>query len=101
MKKQAARGGQSETTRACALQINVAHSAAHWRQAKLALGREAGDRLCQLVKEDGKLVAVLVWCAAAGHLQVRDETVGWAAVTRSQRHPPDALRLILKTHPVL
>ena len=79
----------------------MAHSAAHWRQAKLALGREAGDRLCQLVKEDGKLVAVLVWCAAAGHLQVRDETVGWAAVPRSQRHPPDALRLILKTHPVL
>ena len=76
-----------------ALEIKVAHSAAEWRQAKAALGREhglgagreAGDRLCQLVRADGKLVAVLVWCAAAWHLKARDETVGWDAVTRSQR----------------
>ena len=75
------------------LEVKVAHSAAEWRQAKAALGqehglgagREAGDRLCQLVREDGKLVAVLVWCAAAWHLKARDETVGWDAVTRSQR----------------
>jgi len=75
------------------IEVKVAHSAAEWRQAKTALGREhglgagreAGDRLCQLVKEDGKLVAVLVWCAAAWHLQARDETVGWDAVTRSKR----------------
>jgi len=75
------------------LEIRVAHSAAEWRQAKRALGwehglgagREAGDRLCQLIKEEGRLVAVLVWCAAAWHLKVRDETVGWDAVTRSKR----------------
>jgi len=86
-------GGKSETGRASALRIKVAHSAAEWRQAKTALGREhglgagreAGDRLCQLVREDGKLVAVLVWCAAAWHLQARDQTVGWDAVTRSRR----------------
>jgi len=75
------------------VEVKVAHSASEWRQAKAALGREhglgagreAGDRLCQLVKQDGKLVAVLVWCAAAWHLQARDETVGWDAVTRSKR----------------
>jgi hypothetical protein len=93
VKKQREGGDQSETARASALQIKVAHSAAEWRQAKTALGREhglgagreAGDRLCQLVKENGRLVAVLVWCAAAWHVQARDETVGWDAVTRSRR----------------
>lgn len=92
MKKQGS-GDKSETGCASALQIKVAHSAAEWRQAKAALGREhglgagreAGDRLCQLVKENGRLVAVLVWCAAAWHLKARDETVGWDAVTRSKR----------------
>jgi len=76
-----------------ALEVRVAHSALEWRQAKAALGREhglgagweAGDRICQLVREDGRLVAVLVWCAAAWHLKARDETVGWDAVTRSKR----------------
>ena len=76
-----------------ALEIKVARSAQDWRRAKAALGqehglgagREAGDRLCQLVFEDGKLVAVLVWCAAAWHLKARDEQVGWDAVTRSKR----------------
>jgi hypothetical protein len=38
-----------------------------------------------LIQEDGRLVAVLVWCAAAWHLKVRDETVGWDAVMRSKR----------------
>jgi hypothetical protein len=38
-----------------------------------------------LIQEDGRLVAVLVWCAGAWHLKVRDETVGWDAVTRSKR----------------
>jgi len=65
------------------LQIKVAHSAAEWHQAKVApgrehglgAGREAGDGICQLVREDGKLVAVLVWCAAAWHMQAWDETV--------------------------
>ncbi len=93
MKKQSDCGGKSETGRTGAFHIKVAHSASEWRQAKAALGlehglgagREAGDRLCQLVKKDGKLVAVLVWCAAAWHLKARDETVGWDAVTRSKR----------------
>ena len=76
-----------------ALEVRAAHSAQDWRQAKTALGREhglgagreAGNRLCQLVLEDGKLVAVLVWCAAAWHLKARDQTVGWDAVTCSKR----------------
>jgi len=76
-----------------ALEVKAAHSAQDWRQAKAALGREhglgagreAGDRLAQLVIQEGKLVAVLVWCAAAWHLKARDETVGWDAVTRSRR----------------
>lgn len=75
------------------LEIHIAASAQDWRKAKEALGREhglgaggeAGDRLCQLVMEDGKLAAVLVWCAAAWHLKDRDEAVGWDAVTRSER----------------
>ena len=75
------------------LEVKVAHSAQDWRRAKAALGqehglgagREAGDRLAQLVFEAGKLVAVLVWCAAAWHLKARDERVGWDAVTRSRR----------------
>ena len=75
------------------LEIKVAHSAQDWRRAKEALGREhglgagseAGDRLCQLVMEEGKLAGVLVWCAAAWHLKDRDEAVGWDAVTRSER----------------
>jgi hypothetical protein len=75
------------------LEVKVAHSAQDWRRAKEALGREhglgagseAGDRLCQLVMEGGKLAGVLVWCAAAWHLKDRDEAVGWDAVTRSER----------------
>ena len=71
----------------------MAHSAQDWRRAKAALGkehglgagREAGDRLCQLVMENGQLAGVLVWCAAAWHLKDRDEAVGWDAVTRSER----------------
>ncbi len=55
------------------------------REHGLTAGYEAGDRLCQLVWEDGNLVAVLVWCAAAWHLQVRDQTVVWDPVTRSKR----------------
>ncbi len=73
--------------------MKVAHSAQNWRRAKEALGwehglgagSEAGDRLCQLVIEGGKLAGVLVWCAAAWHLKDRDEAVGWDAATRSER----------------
>jgi len=91
--KRDARGDKYPAERLGALEVTIAHSAAEWRQAKAALGREhglgagreAGDRLCQLVWEDGRLVAVLVWCAAAWHLKPRDETVGWDAVTRAKR----------------
>ena len=84
---------KSKAERSDTLEVRAVYSASEWRQAKAALGREhglgagreAGDRLCQLVKEDGKLVAVLVWCAAAWHVQARDATVGWDAVTRSRR----------------
>jgi hypothetical protein len=93
MKKIGESNSRSRTGRFGALEVKTAHSAQDWRQAKAALGREhglgagreAGDRLCQLVLEDGKLAAVLVWCAAAWHLQARDETIGWDAVTRSKR----------------
>lgn len=75
------------------IEVKIAHSAQDWRRGKEALGKEhglgagneAGDRLCQLVMEDGKLAGVLVWCAAAWHLKDRDEAVGWDAVTRSER----------------
>jgi hypothetical protein len=75
------------------LKVRVAQSPEEWRQAKKALdqehglgaGQEAGDRVCQLVMEDGKLAAVLVWCAAAWHLKARDQMVGWDGVTRSRR----------------
>lgn len=51
----------------------------------LGSGKEAGDRLCQFVLEDGEVVAVLIWCAASWHLKSRDELVGWDPVTRSKR----------------
>ena len=51
----------------------------------LGAGREAGDRLGQFVMEEGKVVAVLIWCAAAWHLKDRDQIIGWDPVTRSNR----------------
>ena len=75
------------------LEIRTAQGPADWEIAHdmlnkehlLGAGREAGDRLCQFVLEDGKVVAVLSWCAAAWHLKDRDEQIGWDAVTRSRR----------------
>ncbi|MFT6862099.1 MAG: hypothetical protein ACJAVK_000653 [Akkermansiaceae bacterium] len=76
-----------------ALQIAVAQTSTDWEVAHqlldeehfLGAGREAGDRLCQFIREDGQVVAVLIWCAAAWHLKGRDETIGWDPVTRSHR----------------
>jgi hypothetical protein len=51
----------------------------------LGAGREAGDRLCQFVIEDGRVAAVLIWCAAAWHIKDRDTIIGWDPVTRSRR----------------
>lgn len=75
------------------LEIRVAQSPADWdithrmldEEHLLGASREAGDRLCQLVLEDGQPVAALVWCAAAWHLKDRDERIGWDTVTHSQR----------------
>jgi hypothetical protein len=47
--------------------------------------REAGDRLCQFILQEDQIVAVLIWCAAAWHLQDRDAMIGWDPVTRSRR----------------
>jgi len=76
-----------------ALEVAVAQTATDWEVAHqlldqehfLGAGREAGDRLCQFILEDGQIVAVLIWCAAAWHLKGRDETIGWNPVTRSHR----------------
>jgi hypothetical protein len=46
---------------------------------------EAGDRLCQFILQEDQIVAVLIWCAAAWHLQDRDAMIGWDPVTRSRR----------------
>ena len=75
------------------LEIRTACSSADWEIAHqmlddehfLGAGREAGDRLCQFVLEAGRIVAVLIWCAAAWHLKDRDTLIGWDPVTRSQR----------------
>jgi hypothetical protein len=80
-------------TGATSLRIRTAETSADWQIAHtllddehlLGAGREAGDRLCQFILEESQIVAVLVWCAAAWHLQDRDTIIGWDAVTRSQR----------------
>jgi hypothetical protein len=78
---------------AAAPRIRTAQTAADWQIAHrmldeehlLGAGREAGDRLCQFILEEDEIVAVLIWCAAAWHLQDRDTMIGWDPVTRSQR----------------
>ena len=81
------------TSGATSLRIRTAGTAADWQIAHtllddehlLGAGREAGDRLCQFILKEDEIVAVLVWCAAAWHIQDRDTIIGWDAVTRSQR----------------
>ena len=73
--------------------IRTAETTADWQIAHqlldqehlLGAGREAGDRLCQFILEEGEIVAVLIWYAAAWHLKDRDKMIGWDPVTRSQR----------------
>jgi len=75
------------------LHIRTAETFADWQLAhtmldeehQLGAGREAGDRICQFILEEDRIVAVLIWCAAAWHLQDRDALIGWDPVTRSQR----------------
>ena len=51
----------------------------------LGAGKEAGHRVGQFIHEDGKVVAVLIWCASAWHLKGRDSLIGWDPVTRAKR----------------
>lgn len=75
------------------LELRLAESPADWEIAHLMLaeehalgaGKEAGDRLCQFAMQEGEVVAVMIWCAAAWHLKSRDELIGWDGVTRSKR----------------
>jgi len=75
------------------LEIRVFTDSSDWELAhellneehSLGAGREAGDRLGQFVLEEGKVVAVLIWCASAWHLKGRDTLIGWDAVTRAKR----------------
>ena len=84
---------------AAKLEIKLVETSADWGLAHqfldeehdLGAGREAGDRLCQFILEDGQVVTVLIWCAAAWHLKGRDEAIGWDPVTRSRR-----LKLIIQ-----
>lgn len=83
---------QAESS-ATSFQIRTAETAADWQIAHqmldeehlLGAGREAGDRLCQFILEEGEIVAVLIWRAAAWHLKDRDKMIDWDPVTRSQR----------------
>jgi hypothetical protein len=70
------------------LEISVMHSVSECWQAKEALGQEEGERLWQLVYEEGHIAVMHVWCAAACHLKDRDEARGWYEVTRSERLSP-------------
>ena len=82
-----------EFSGASSLRTRTAETPADWQIAHrmldeehlLGAGREAGDRLCEFILEEDQIVAVLIWCAAAWHLQDRDTMIGWDPVTRSQR----------------
>jgi len=84
---------QAPHLQATDLQIKHFESSADWELAHqlldeehlLGAGKEAGDRLGQFILEDGKMVAVLVWCASAWHLKKRDELINWDPVTRAKR----------------
>lgn len=75
------------------LELRKFNDSADWELAhellneehSLGAGREAGDRLGQFVLQNGKPVAVLIWCASAWHLKGRDELIGWDPVTRAKR----------------
>ncbi len=51
----------------------------------LGPARTAGERLFQIVYEDGQPVAVLAWAASAWHLKDRDEWIDWDPLTRACR----------------
>ncbi len=45
----------------------------------------AGDRLYQVVEQDGQWMGLLLWCASAWHLKDRDTWIGWDPLTRACR----------------
>ena len=51
----------------------------------LPVARVAGDRGWQVAECDGRWVAVILWCAAAKRLKVREEWIGWDPRTRAER----------------
>lgn len=75
------------------LHIRLFENSADWEIAHelldeehfLGAGKEAGDRVGQFILEEGKVVAVLIWCAAAWHLKGRDSLIDWDPVTRARR----------------
>ena len=77
MKTRPAEPRENSEWKVGSLEIKLAHSAQDWRRAKEALGREhglgagseAGDRLCQLVMEEGKLAANMSQETLLGHLR--------------------------------
>jgi predicted RecB family nuclease len=44
-----------------------------------------GERLCQVAEQDGKWVALLLWCNPAPQLKLRDAWIGWDTLTRGER----------------
>jgi hypothetical protein len=51
----------------------------------LGPARTVGNRLFQIVIEDGQPVAVLLWAASAWHLKDRDDWIDWDPLTRACR----------------
>ena len=75
------------------LEVQPATEAGDIEWCQQALGQEhylgpvrpAGDRLFQIVRDEGKPVAVLLWAACAWHLEDRDKWIDWDPLTRSSR----------------
>src|SRR5512136_2523608 len=44
-----------------------------------------GDRLYQVVEQDGQWVGLLLWCAPALYLKDCDQWIGWDRLTCAQR----------------
>jgi hypothetical protein len=51
----------------------------------LPVAQVAGERGWQIAEHDGRWVAVILWCAAAKRLKVREEWIGWDPRTRAER----------------
>ena len=60
---------------------------AGWLEAEHFLGefKPIGHSLMQIIREDGKPVAVIQWAACAYHLKDREAWIGWSALTCARR----------------